>query len=53
MFDDEYKNCIYCQYHVPDTDTIPADWMCVNADSDRYGEFTDADESCDAFVEKE
>jgi len=42
------KKCGKCKYHRFEE----VDWMCCCLDSDRCGEYTDYDETCEEFEER-
>lgn len=43
--------CGTCKWHHPD-DTFPADWICVNGESENCGDYTEYEESCDHWEER-
>ena len=40
--------CGTCEHHSPDG-TFPDDWICVNAESESFGDYTEYDDSCEAW----
>lgn len=50
---DEQKECCgKCKWHLPN-DTFPSDWICTNAESDLCSDWTEYNESCEWFEERE
>ena len=44
--------CLKCKYHRPD-DTFSADWVCCNPDSEFFADYTEAEDTCENFRERE
>lgn len=43
--------CLNCAYHCYERES--QGWVCCNADSDYCADWTDADDSCEEFKERE
>ena len=44
--------CGTCQYHKAD-DCWPSDWVCTNADSENCADFTEWEDWCEQYEERE
>lgn len=50
----DYNNeiCGTCKWHKPD-EVFPSDWVCVNADSENCADYTEYEDTCDHWEERE
>ena len=46
------KCCGTCRHHVPDGN-FPDDWLCVNDKSEHIADYTEYEETCDFWEERE
>ena len=48
----EFECCGNCKYHKPDGEW-PDDWVCTCAESDKCGDWTEYEEVCDFWDQRE
>jgi len=49
----EKKRCCgTCRYHEPD-EVFPADWICLNTESENFADYTEYDDTCEDYKERE
>lgn len=49
----EQKECCgLCQYHKPEGNIFPPDWICTNPESENYSDYTEYSDKCEQFEER-